>query len=235
MSSSGTSLASSDDPIDAFADLVSRADDAIHVPSAALSIARVEYPDLDVYASLARLDELGERAASQVDADPGDPLGTLNGFVFDELGFRGDREHYFDPRNSFLNDVVERRRGIPITLAVVHIELAAHAGIEIEGVGFPSHFLAREVATGRLVDCFEGGRIVDEADCRAILERQGLGHTGLRPEFLATVGPRQILARMLNNLMRLYADVGSDERLARFQAMAAVLEAVDADGPGMVH
>ena len=120
--------------------------------AAALAIARVEYPTLDPEPYLQRIERMGEAAAGRLhnrngaDATRGDQapaIATLNAYLYEELGFSGNREHYDDPRNSFLNEVLDRRTGIPISLAVIYLEVARRAGLRIEGVNFPGHFLVR--------------------------------------------------------------------------------------------
>src|SRR5690349_10188890 len=114
---------------------------------AALAIARVEYPALDPAPYLQRLERMGEAAAGRLQrqdaADTAAIIATLNAYLFEELGFSGNRERYDDPRNSFLNEVLDRRLGIPISLALVYLEIGRRAGVRLEGVNFPGHFLVR--------------------------------------------------------------------------------------------
>jgi regulator of sirC expression with transglutaminase-like and TPR domain len=184
----------------------------------AFLVARLEYRNLDPGPYLDRLDEWGEAAFHRIAADPGHdgPLAarvdTLNKYLFDELGFLGNRDQYEDPRNSCLNEVLDRRTGIPITLALVYIEIARRAGIRAEGVNFPGHFLVRvlhdlhtdDPDEGLIVDAFHGGAILDEHDCRLLLQRHMGEDAAWQPELLARATRRQILVRMLLNLKRLY-------------------------------
>ena len=207
-----------------FADLVSRDDGDISLPAAALAVARAQYPHLDVAAHLAILDSMRSQAAARVAGTPdAGAVAALNAVVFDELGFSGNRTDYYDPRNSYLNEVLERRLGIPITLALIYMELGRAAGLELEGVGFPGHFLVRNRASGELLDVFQSGRIVEPAECHRLLERQRMA-ASWRDDFLEGVSSRQMLTRMLNNLRRHYAEIEDRERLSVFHAMAAVLE-----------
>ena len=122
----------SDERVRLFADLVSRDDAQISLPAAALAIARIGHPQLDIAAYLDRLSAMGDVAVARLaSVAPRDEIETLNEVVFDELGFRGDRDNYYDPRNSFLYDVIDRRRGIPITVSLVYIEIAAACGITL--------------------------------------------------------------------------------------------------------
>lgn len=184
----------------------------------AFLIARIEYPHLDPGPYLDRIDELGGAAFDRIAADPGHeaPLGgrvdTLNRYVFNELGFLGNREQYEDPRNSCLNEVLDRRTGIPISLALVYIEIARRAGLRAEGINFPGHFLVRvlhdlhtdDPDEGLIVDPFHGGAILNEHDCRLLLHRHMGDNAALEPQLLARATRRQILVRMLLNLKRIY-------------------------------
>jgi regulator of sirC expression with transglutaminase-like and TPR domain len=117
-------------------------------------------------------------------------------------GFHGNQADYYDPRNSFLNDVLERRTGIPITLATVYVEVGRRAGFAVRGVGFPAHFLARYEDV--LFDPFNEGRILSEHDCRRLLAEASRGKMLLEPKFLEPAPTKQIVARMLNNLKHIY-------------------------------
>src|SRR5437879_3420062 len=131
---------------------------------AALAIARIAYPDLDPAPSLRQLDDLAAAVRPRLypQASPEAAVTELAGYLFGECGFRGNQEEYYDPRNSYLNDVLERRTGIPITLSVVLIETGARLGLGIEGVGFPGHFLVRVAGRPLLLDPFFGGPPIGE-------------------------------------------------------------------------
>jgi len=198
-----------------FAALAAREDDALPLAEAALLVAAEEYPELDIPAYLRRLEELAGAARHRVEAASGDleRLEALTGFLYGELGLRGNTEDYYDPRNSFLNDVLDRRLGIPISLAVVGIEVGRGAGVPLLGVGFPGHFLLRHALQPAVfLDPYEGGRILAEEDCRELLERLSAGRVMFEPEHLQPVGARSILARMLNNLRGIYLQRGDLER-----------------------
>lgn len=219
------------DIVPLFSDLVSRADADIHLPAAALAIARLRYPEMDVAFYLAELAEIGRDACLMVSRYPeADPIAVLNVLLFEEHGFEGDRENYYDPRNSFLNDVLERRRGIPITLALLYMEAGRAAGVEFRGVGFPGHFLVCHPASGRYVDVFNQGRLLDRAAFLDLLRRQGVGPEGWRDDFLQPVGRSQMLARMLNNLRRHYAQEADQNSLAVLEAMSQALESARSEG-----
>lgn len=186
--------------------------DARSLAEGALWIAAEAHPGLDVHHWLRRLDALGYRAAEQVTADMDvDRAATMVArFVFEEEGFRGNTEDYYDPRNSFLDDVLDRRLGIPITLSVVYVAVAARAGLEAAGVGLPGHFVVRAERRGRhrLLDPFHGGELLDHAGCEALVARVRPGGGPLDPRWLAPVTTRQVFVRMLSNLKAVYSALG---------------------------
>ena len=189
---------------------------------AALVIARIEFPRLDPEPYLTRLDALGDAARRVIERhvqDTGDSstlacIKAVNEFLFDDLQFVGNRDKYEDPRNSCLNEVLDRRTGIPITLAVVYMEVARRAGLQIDGVNFPGHFLVRcpEVgsrgSSGLIIDPFHGGALLSEHDCRLLLQRHGI-EVAFNKSLLAPATRLQIVVRMLLNLKRLYVHMRS--------------------------
>jgi regulator of sirC expression with transglutaminase-like and TPR domain len=215
-----------------FQDLVRRDAASINVPAAALAIARVAYPSLPLDEHLAELSAMAEGAAQRVHGagSAETRIARLNHYVFAELGFRGNRTEYYDPRNSFLNDVLERRLGIPITLSLVYIELAAAAEIGMDGIGFPGHFLVRDVATGWLLDAFNAGRRLEVADCRDLFLGQGHEPREWNEDLLAPVTKRQFLMRMLNNLRRHYIQAGDKARVAMLEAMVTAIGESETEG-----
>jgi len=180
-------------------------DENIDLVRAALTIARTEYPELDIESYVSRVDELARLAEASI-SDVGDAVQTiaaLNHTLFDEAGLRGNREEYYDPRNSFLNDVLDRGLGIPITLALIYMEVGRRLGFPLFGVGMPGHFLLKHYdIDGRetLVDCFNGGELLSPQDCQRRLDEIYSGQMTLRPELLFAVSRRQILTRILSNL-----------------------------------
>ena len=189
-----------------FAELIGRP--VVPLAEAALAIAEEEYPALDRVAYLHRIDDLAAAVRARLPADHGaaSALRALRAVLFTEGGFRGNAEDYYDPRNSFLNEVLDRRVGIPITLSVLYIEVAARIGFQVDGVGFPGHFLVKHVAGQReiFVDPFRGGEVLSADDCAARYQAVAPGRA-LDPRHLEAVGPLPILARMLRNLERIYA------------------------------
>lgn len=194
-----------------FASLVGQEvqDEKIDLVRAALTIARTEYPDLDCDAYVARVDELARLAEARISevGEVQQTIAALNRVLFEEAGLRGNREEYYDVRNSFLNDVLDRGLGIPITLALIYMEVGRRLGFPLFGVGMPGHFLLKHYdidGKETLIDCFNGGDILNAQDCQQKLDEIYAGQMTLRPEFLFAVSRRQILTRILNNLRSIY-------------------------------
>jgi regulator of sirC expression with transglutaminase-like and TPR domain len=212
----------------AFAALVAREDFALDV--ACLEIARDEYPDLDPAACLAQLDATAAviRGRLAADAFPEQRVAALNHRLFVEEGFRGNADAYYDPRNSYLNDVLARRTGIPITLSIVYMEVGRRIGLALHGVSFPGHFLVKlRVSRGELLlDPFAGGVPRAPTELRERLRAlagPAAAEADLTP-YLAATPPRQILARALRNLKTIYLKAGDTDRaLAVMNRMIAVV------------
>ena len=207
-------------------------DNSLSLVEAAASIAQDEFPQLDTLAVLARIDELAARLKRRfpLDAVPVQRLRWLNRFFFQELGFAGNVNHYHDPNNSYLHAVLETRRGIPITLAVLYIELATQIGLTARGVSFPGHFLIKlRMPQGEVViDPFTGHSLSrDELDeLLAPYKRK----RGLQGEFDAPLGlflqtatARDVLARMLRNLKEIHRGAGDCQRWLAVQQRLVVL------------
>jgi regulator of sirC expression with transglutaminase-like and TPR domain len=201
----------SSDIILAFAALVRSEidDERVDLLRAALTFARVEDPQLDIEHYVRRVDELATRVAERIQEpdDPGQIIAALNHVLFQEEMFLGNTVDYYSPRNSFLHDVLDRRLGIPITLALVYMEVARRVSFQLFGVGMPGHFLLKHYDVDGhaiLIDAFERGSIVTEEDCRQKLDSIYSGQVALQPEFLLPVTRRQMLTRMLNNLRSVY-------------------------------
>ncbi len=203
-----------DAALDAFAGEVQTA--GINLARAALVMGKFEYPDLDVAGYLDRFDRLADAADHTVHSTDLPAL-TLAEFLFEELGFSGNADDYADPRNSFLNEVLERRLGIPISLSVLYLEIAKRVDIRAEGVGLPGHFIVRVALKGGEVvylDPFHGGQVLSEEDCRRRVEAITGGALPFHESFLSPVQPRYILTRMLNNLKNFYAAASDFPRAA---------------------
>ncbi|MBI3050765.1 MAG: transglutaminase family protein [Acidobacteria bacterium] len=190
---------------------------------AALVIARIEYPRLDAPAYLERLDTMGDAARGWIarhvdepgDASPLSCVSALNGYLFEDQRFVGNRDRYEDPRNSCLNEVLDRRTGIPITLSLVYIEVGRRAGLQIEGVNFPGHFLVRlppdlaAEADSVVIDPFHAGAILSEHACRRLLQKHVGSEVAFSKSLLAPATRTQIVIRMLLNLKRTYVHMRS--------------------------
>jgi regulator of sirC expression with transglutaminase-like and TPR domain len=204
------------------------------IAPAALAIAGVEYPALDAVPYLQRLERMGEAAESRLHRNSGAPtqahIATLNAYLYEELGFSGNRERYDDPRNSFLNEVFDRRTGIPISLAVVYLEIGRRAGLRLEGVNFPGHFLVRAPGSrlgaddDLIIDPFHAGALLTEVDCRHLLRQHVGEEAAFDRTLLATATRQHIVVRMLVNLKRLYVRMRS---FPQARAIADLLLAVD--------
>ena len=208
-------------PRQQLADELACSEGEINLARCALLIAKEEYPQLPVELYLARLDQVGEEVKDRL-SDETAPLVVLQELVdtlYERRGLRGNSDAYYDPRNSFLNDVLDRGLGIPLTLGVVLLETGWRLGLPVEGVNFPGHFLVRykgnEVAL--LVDPFNGGKIHFEDEAQDLLNRVYGGVVRLQDAFLRAASKREILLRMLTNLKGLYVKVGDHVR-----ALAAV-------------
>ncbi|WP_187148958.1 SirB1 family protein [Candidatus Korobacter versatilis] len=187
-------------------------DDRIDLLHASLTIARTEYPNLDIRNYVTRVEALASKVRSRLspEASTIETVNTLNHVMFHEMNFRGNREDYYDPRNSFLNDVIERRLGIPITMSVLYMEVARRVGLPLVGVGMPGHFLLKVYdVEGRqiLIDPFNNGSMLNASECEQRMKEIYAGEVRFKPEFLLPVSRRQILTRMLNNLRHIYMTV----------------------------
>jgi regulator of sirC expression with transglutaminase-like and TPR domain len=200
---------------------VERPDPAVDLARTALIIAAESAPEVDVDGVIHTLDSWAEELRRRLSPEWNNlqKLARLRSFVFEELGFKGERKDYYNPSNSLLHEVVRTRRGIPLTLSIVFMELGWRLGIPFEGVGFPGHFLVR--LTGEpgdlLLDPFQHGCSVHEEDCRQMLEHVTGGSMEFSPELTASVGKRDMIRRLLNNLKGAYLRAGDDAN-----ALAAV-------------
>jgi regulator of sirC expression with transglutaminase-like and TPR domain len=186
---------------------------------ATLLIARIEYPRLDPEPYISRLDAMGEAARRAIarhidvtgDTSTLSGVRALNDYLFDELQFVGNRDNYEDPRNSCLNEVLDRRTGIPITLSVVYMEVARRAGLQVDGVNFPGHFLVRcpEQKGHLIIDPFHAGALLSEHKCRLLLQKHVGNEVAFSKSLLAPATREQIVVRMLLNLKRIYVNMRS--------------------------
>ena len=211
--------------LEPFTQLLAGGDERIELARACLLIAEDAYPGLDVEGYVNEVARLALRLRARLSRTAGaeEKVVELNQFLFDELGYTGNAEEYYDPRNSYLNEVIDRRTGIPITLSVLYMELGRKIGLPLEGVSFPGHFLVRvRMRGGMLVlDPFAGGEPQSEDELRARLERviprDVTGGVPVRDlpleQFLEPATNRQILARLLRNLKGIYRQAEMPERM----------------------
>jgi regulator of sirC expression with transglutaminase-like and TPR domain len=198
----------------ALAELVAVPEAQIDLTRAALEIARLEYPDLDAAHWEAELARLAQQAAPQIgtaDSAAG-RVARLSEYLYGAAGFRGNRADYYDLRNSFLNDVIERRTGIPITLGLVYIDVAARVGLDVRGVGFPGHFLVKCVDSGPIVIDPFCGDILTRADCERLYQTALGGDATFDARALDESPKLQILARVLGNLKQIHLARGEFAR-----------------------
>jgi len=181
----------------------------IHLPRAALCFAReITYPDLDVAAYLERLEALAAQARAQLSPTHSlaEQAEALSDFLFIQQRLRGNSQEYNDPRNSYLNEVLERGLGIPISLSVIYITLARACGLPAQGIGLPGHFIVSvQDAQGQVyIDPFQGGARLSRADCFQLV-KDSTGYEGsFQADWLQPASPKAILTRMLNNLRNIY-------------------------------
>ncbi len=191
-----------------FQDIAALDEEALPLDRAALIIALEEYPDLDVQEYLRRLDTLAARAEVLVgeDSNPINRIEAINQVLFVQEGLRGNDDDYYDPRNSFLNEVLDRRLGIPISLSVIFMEVAKRISFPIMGLGFPGHFLVKHVSNDRdiIIDPFNLGRILTPNDCQELLDKVYNGTVSMNASLLQPMDKRAILTRMLYNLKGVY-------------------------------
>jgi len=209
-----------------FAHLVGSSDAEIDLCTAALLVAEFEYPELNVAYYLSRIDEFAEAARRRIGAGPHGQLRALNETLFGGLGFRGNFDDYYDPKNSFLNEVIDRRVGIPITLSVLYIGVGRRIGMELEGLSFPGHFLVRYIHDDAVLvlDPFHLGISLSSDDIRARAEKTLGQGTELSPRFLEAASARQIIRRMLVNLSNIYRREGDAIRHLAVVERLAILD-----------
>jgi regulator of sirC expression with transglutaminase-like and TPR domain len=207
----------------AFADLVAGPDASIDLAQAALLIACSEYAELVPARYLQQIDELAQRVRTLLGLAPPlaggsaappaqdaqqllDVIGALNEVLFQQERFQGNREDYYNPANSFLNDVLERHTGLPITLSLLYIEVGRRVGVRFEGIGLPFHFVVGcLLPQGRIyIDPFEAGRIYNARECRERVRRMPGNRGKLYAQWFEPIGARNLLARLLNNLKHIY-------------------------------
>ncbi len=196
--------------------LVERPEPDLDLALGALLIAAEEYPQLVPEPYLRRLDLMAERVKDRLGDETAGPvvLEEMSRVLFEEEGLRGNTAAYYDPRNSFLNDVLDRRLGIPLSLCVIYLEVGWRLDLPLSGVNFPGHFLVRYdgAAVKLLVDPFQSGEIRFEDEAQDLLDRVYGGAVRLQPMFLRPATRKDMLARLLANLKSIYQNARDDER-----------------------
>jgi len=220
-----------------FKQLVAGPDEEIRLAEAALLIASDEYRNLDVAAYLARLDAMAASFKRRLwpDISPADVIVRLNRFLFDEHGFTGNADDYYDPRNSFLNEVLDRKLGIPLTLGLIYIEIGQRIGLPVQGVSFPAHFLVKfRTRKGTVVlDPYAKGLSlsIDDLRCRIGGLYDGITPTGAHvAAMLGAASNREILLRMLRNLKNIY--IGNEQWWKALTAADRIVSIVPDDAVG---
>ena len=237
----------------AFRALTDGPPDDVPLARGALLIALAEQPGLDVGAYEQRIARIGEEARRRLAATVGDPLparaAPLHELLFDELGFHGDEQRSGSVAGLLLSGVLDERRGMPVTLALLYAEVGRRAGLPTDVVGLPGHVIARlgappppgaepeggqegagDAGATTLVDVFAGGRLLSAADCRTMVRSIYGGRTSASPHMLAAITARQVLQRMILTLKALAAEEGDDERRGRALELQLALFPWDLDG-----
>jgi regulator of sirC expression with transglutaminase-like and TPR domain len=187
-------------------------------------LALTQYPDINVEGYRALLDHFAAELRERIESDetPKEILTTINNYIFDELGFSGDEENYYDPQNSYLNRVIDRRKGNPINLSLLYLLLARRLRLPMAGIGLPGHFICRYQSTSDeiYVDAFHHGKFLTKADCIQYLVS---GSHGLQDEFLSPVSTRRMLMRICSNLHQIYSQKELAEETTQLQRYLVAL------------
>jgi len=193
---------------ESFLELAALDEENFPLDRAALVLAMEEYPEIDILTYLRKLDTLAARAEVLIgiDRSPVNVIESMNAVLFVQEGLRGNAEDYYDPRNSYLNEVLDRRMGIPISLSVIYLEIARRINFPIRGVGFPGHFLVKHSAGGRniVIDPFNLGRILTNNECQELLDKVYNGAVQMNSTLLLPMEKKAIITRMLYNLKGIY-------------------------------
>ena len=220
------------DPYREFRQAVDRGEDKIDLGRAALTIALTDYPDLDIPAYLSRIDELAVEVTGRCQAaEIYQALAALNFVLFEQHHFRGNRGDYYDPKNSFLNQVLDRKIGIPISLSILYMEVAQRIGIALDGVGFPGHFLVKYSQNGTeiVIDPFSHGEIKSRTELARVLSGLFGGAVEFRDEYLKPASKKDILKRMLGNLKGIYAKTNDLVKLLSVLDQGIILDPAAVD------
>ncbi|HEU5071325.1 MAG TPA: transglutaminase-like domain-containing protein [Verrucomicrobiae bacterium] len=201
-----------------------RSGEKLDIETGSLLLARTTYPDVNAEAYHALLDDFaaGIRPRLASDLSPREQLARINDHLFNELGFRGNEENYFDPRNSHLNQVLDRRTGNPISLSIVYLLIARRLQLPVSGIGLPGHFVCRyqSSADSVYIDAFNRGRLLTKADCVQYLLQSAFG---LNEQFLTPMSARRMLMRVCGNLHRAYLQRDDNDEANRMQGYLVAL------------
>lgn len=216
-----------EETLERFREAVAGPADEVPIARAALLIAQAEYPSIDVDGYERRLEDMAETLTQQLGRQPFRPraramIQTVNQLLFRELGFRGNADHYEDPRNLYLSDVLSERLGVPVTLAIVYAEVCQRAGLDVQPVGLPGHVICRyspndptDEADELLIDVFNGGRILTRHNCQELVRGAFGARVPFKDYYLENLLPRQVIQRLLHNLKAGALQQGDEERAAR--------------------
>ncbi len=216
-----------EETLERFRETVAGPPDEVPLARAALLVARAEYPHIDVDAYERRLQDMAETLTQQIGRQPFRPraramIQTVNQLLFRELGFRGNADHYEDPRNLYLSDVLSERLGVPVSLAIVYAEVCQRAGLDVQPVGLPGHVICRytpndptDEADELLIDVFNGGRVLTRHNCQELVRGAFGARVPFKDYYLANLLPRQVIQRLLHNLKAGALQHGDEERAAR--------------------
>ncbi|MBT7953268.1 MAG: tetratricopeptide repeat protein [Gammaproteobacteria bacterium] len=219
-----------------FSGIVSGSDENINLAEATLYIAQIEYPHLDTSAYLSILDAMAAelREIIPIDSSAKSTISLINEYLFDTLGFSGNWRSFNDPRNSFLNEVLDRKLGIPISLSLLYMEIGKRLGLELYGVSFPGHFLVKLIHEKEefIIDPFSGGVVLVEAELLERLkhfseDRQSRWNL---EELLQPASNKEVLIRILRNLKNIYIEVDDLQHALHVTNLQLILDPDSADG-----
>lgn len=211
-----------------FTEIVSRPEEAIDMTMACLYIALEEYPRLQMDTYTQMLDDMAEDIRSMIQGvtAPRTILNNISYYLFEIEGFRGNSDNYYDPRNCYLNEVLDRKLGIPITLSILYIEVARRLGLPVFGVGLPGHYIVKyeDQEHEIFIDPFNEGKEMSRQDCMEKVEQMYGDHVPFQEEFLAAQEKRLILTRVLNNLKGIHLDTQNHKKALRVVDLLLILD-----------
>jgi len=185
----------------------------------------LEYPDLDIEEYIQKINHMGRtlKETSSNVKNPTYQISILNEFLFEKLGFMGDMDDYYNPKNNFLNEVIDKKSGLPITMSILYVEIAKFIGLNLKIIGFPSHVLVK-YNEEMILDPFHDGRLVDIDDLQEILDRNFDGQIEFEPEFLDEIKSEKVLVRLARNLKNSYLQSYAHEKALRCVNMTLAVE-----------